>query len=318
MSDPRHRVTELPGVALARRALALWNGEQGSLEPLGSSENAVYRFRQRSQSRILRLTSPEHRSLEQIDAELEFVRHLRTHGVRACDCIPSSDGREIETIDGFMACVFEAATGTRFRLDAAADATSHFRSVGRTLGRIHTLSRGYQPVRTPRFHWRDDPTIALATELVPRHDDVVWREYEWVMAWLDGQPSDAGRFGLIHGDFGPTNYLGRDGELSVFDFDDACYHWYAYDVAITIYPHGWRQQVRALYDALIEGYSAEAPWEARPLEAMTPWCRLRLLYMYLHGAYRWRDQELPDAQAEWMRKTRENIARGYSFATRAL
>jgi amicoumacin kinase len=299
-----------------QEAAALWGGDAASLEHLGSSENSVYRLSTAERRHVLRLTQPEHRSVEQISAELAFITYLRDQGVRACAPIPSRHGRTIELLanEPLLASVFEEAVGERFHYDPDGDNRAHFRSVGRTLGRIHALSRHYAPRAQPRrFDWSEDPTLAQAQEYLDPNDDVAWREFDALMKWLEEQPSDAESFGLIHGDFGPTNYL-SDGEgLSVFDFDDACYHWFAYDLAITIYPHGRRKEVRSLYTAVVEGYAAETSWDGPPLEEMVTWCRLRLLTMYLHTLYRWRGRQIPDSQADWLQRTRANIARSYAF-----
>jgi Ser/Thr protein kinase RdoA (MazF antagonist) len=41
---------------------------------------------------------------------------------------------------------------------------------------------------------------------------------------------------LIHADCGPSNlFIQADGAISVIDFDDSCYHWFAFDLAVVIY-----------------------------------------------------------------------------------
>jgi len=90
---------------------------------------------------------------------------------------------------------------------------------------------------------------------LPQSESVVRAEHHQLMDWLRGYPRNEQSFGLIHGDFGATNYRYKDGCLMVFDFDDCCYHWFAYDLAITIYPHGWRKEGKALLESLLDGYS---------------------------------------------------------------
>jgi Ser/Thr protein kinase RdoA (MazF antagonist) len=305
-----------PTTAPSHRAAERWGGDPLTLEHLGSSENEVYRVRCGDVARILRLTSPDHRCREQIAAELEFVRYLRDRSVRAAGPLKSRAVKEIELIDGWSAVLFEEAQGEPFRFDPAADNRGHFRTVGRTLGRIHSLSRTYLPDGGHRrFRWDEDPTLQLDSATRSTIDADVLREYDRLMEWLGGTAEDPSAFGLIHGDFGASNYLCNgegEGGLSVFDFDDCCYHWYAYDLAIVIYPHGWRSEIRNLYEALIEGYSAEAEWDGRPLVEMTNWCSLRLLYMYLHARLRERAGKAPSDPA-WIVRTRDNIARGYRF-----
>ena len=97
-----------------------------------------------------------------------------------------------------------------------------------------------------RFAWDEDDCILNAERYLPQSESVVWAEYRRLMDWLHKLPKDDQSFGLIHGDFGATNYRYKDNRLCVFDFDDCCYHWFAYDLAITIYPHGLRRCKDAL------------------------------------------------------------------------
>jgi len=134
------------------------------------------------------------------------------------------------------------------------------------------------------------------------------------MSWLRKFPKDEQSFGLIHGDFGATNYRYQDNRLTVFDFDDCCYHWFGYDLAITIYPHGWRKEAEALLGSLLEGYSKETVWDDRLTRDLMSFCRLRLLYMFLTYAKKWGFSDLSEQQASWFAQKRENIARGYKLS----
>jgi Ser/Thr protein kinase RdoA (MazF antagonist) len=117
---------------------------------------------------------------------------------------------------------------------------------------------------------------------------------------------------LIHGDFGETNYRYQDARLNIFDFDDCCYHWFVYDLAITIYPHGWRKEGLQLLDWLLEGY-AESMQSSVTLADVTMFCRWRLLYMFLVHARTWGFERLSEQQAAWFAQKRKNIARGYEW-----
>lgn len=57
------------------------------------------------------------------------------------------------------------------------------------------------------------------------------REHEHISEWLATRPVTRESWGLIHGDFERTNFVLGGGVLQLFDFYDACYHWYAADVA---------------------------------------------------------------------------------------
>jgi amicoumacin kinase len=306
---------------VARQAVRFWEGDAESLCWVGLSESAVYTFLQGDRKRYLRLTAPEHRSGEQIEAELAFVSYLHEGGARVSRPLVSQTGRRVEPIPAgaeegplhlYSTCVFEEAEGIPFQYTTSPSTETHFRALGRTFGRIHALSQRYRPDSIcRRFAWHEDASLMDIEQFLPPSETVIWQEIHFLLKWLNDQPQTQATFGLIHGDLGATNYRCHDSEITVFDFDDCCYHWYVYDLAIALYPHGWRPEAERLYAALVEGYSLETAWDGRPLSEITNWCRLRMLFMFLHHARKWGWENLTDYQKEWMQHKRENIARGY-------
>jgi amicoumacin kinase len=305
---------------LALEAAKLWRGESVSLRHIGDSENSVYCFIASEKRRFLRLTSSHHRALSQIEAELDFVRYLHQGGVSVSLPLISLNGLAVERMPGashdLFACVFVEAEGEPFVFNSHQANMKHFRLRGQTLGRIHALAREYAPsANSRRFAWDEDDCILKAESYLPQSESVVWAEYHRLMDWLRKLPKGEQAFGLIHGDFGATNYRYQDNRLSVFDFDDCCYHWFAYDLAITIYPHGWRKEAGALLDSLLEGYCEENVWDVRLRRDLMNFCRLRLLYMFLRYAKRWGFSDLSDQQVSWFAQKRENIGGGYKLSS---
>lgn len=312
MSDP----TGTDRIAL--EALGLWDGTPGSLLRVGESENEVFRFSTGLEARYLRLVSADRRPLEQVEAELEFVSHLAAGGAGVCPALQSANGRLIETFLGpagaLYASSFNEAEGEAFEFGAPEDNLAHFRLRGRALGRIHALSRTFRPsTDARRFAWDQEPCLTHAARHVPKSETAVWREHRELSAWLADRPRDEPCYGLIHGDFGATNYRQLGDRLTVFDFDDCCYHWYAYDLAVAIYPHGWRAEAGALLAALLAGYSETAAGPVPAPGELQFFCRLRLLYMFLTYARKWGFADLSERQVRWFARTRDNIVRGYRF-----
>ena len=302
---------------LANTAVKLWSGVTGSLQYIGASANHVYSFVESGETRYLRLISSYDRAREQIEAELDFIAYLRRGGVNAMLPLRSSAGRLIEDLPGahslLFACVFEEAKGKRFRYDSAQSNKEHFRLRGRTLGRIHALSRAYVPSnRFRRFAWDEDKLLLDMNGSLPESEKIVWREYDALKERLKDYPKSSQTYGLIHGDFGETNYRYEGARLHVFDFDDCCYHWFAYDLAVTIYPHGWRREGLQLLDWLLEGYSEDMQLDV-PLADITMFCQWRLIYMFFVYARKWGFKNLSEQQAEWLAVKRENIERGYTW-----
>jgi Ser/Thr protein kinase RdoA (MazF antagonist) len=303
----------------ANIAIGLWGGDAKSLELIGDSANYVYSFIEFGKTRYLRLISSYDRTKGQIEAELEFIFHLRQGGVSVALAVASVHGRFVEELssgsDLLFACVFEQAEGERFRYDAAAKSNKeHFRLRGRTLGQIHALSKTYIPSgKFRRFAWDGDNLLLEVEKFLPKSEKIVWREYDALKERLRHCPQSKETYGLIHGDFGETNYRYQNSRLTIFDFDDCCYHWFVYDLALTIYPHGWRKEGLQLLDWMLEGYSENMPLNVS-LAEVTMFCQWRLVYMFLVYARKWGFERLSPQQSEWFAQKRENIARGYQWS----
>jgi Ser/Thr protein kinase RdoA (MazF antagonist) len=304
----------------ADAAVKLWRGDNESLKYLGESANRVYSFAQSAKTRYLRLASSRHRTKEQIEAELDFIFHLQRGGVNVALPVSSVAGRFVEEIpstnDLLFACVFEQAEGKPFKYNSAESNKEHFRLRGRTLGQIHALSKTFvSSGGLRRFAWDTDELLLDVESFLPKSEKIVWREYDRLKERLRGLSKSKQTYGLIHGDFGETNYRYQNSQLNVFDFDDCCYHWFAYDIAVPIYPHGWRKEGLQLLGWLLEGYS-ESMQSNFSLADITLFCQWRLVYMFLVYARKWGFKDLSQHQVEWFAQKRENIARGYQWSVR--
>ena len=298
-------------------AIELWCGSAGSFQRISDPSSHVYSFLQSGSKLYLRLSSSRDRAKPQIEAELDFIAYLHKGGVNVVLPISSTAGRLIEEIPltggSLFACVFNEAQGERFRYGSAGLNRDHFRLRGRVLGRIHALSKTYVPSGSfRRFAWDEDNLLLQADEFLPKSEAIVWRDYHAIRERLRDHPKSNQTYGLIHGDFGDTNYRYQYDRLNIFDFDDCCYHWFVNDLAITIYPHGWRKEGLQLLDWLLEGYSESMPLDMT-LADITMFCQWRLLYMFLVYAKNWGFEHPSEQQVDWFARKRENIARGYTW-----
>lgn len=304
---------------IANSAVKMWSGSANSVRQISVSANYVFSFIDTGKKRFLRLTPESGRTKSQIAAELDFVIYLRQNGINAALPINAASGCLIEEVDfggkPLFACVFEEAEGEQFRFDSAESPKEHFKLRGKTLGEIHKLSQKYVPaIDSRRFSWDEDSLLIEIDKFLPCSETIIWREYAKLKEWLENYPKSSETFGLIHGDFGETNYRYQNSQLNIFDFDDSCYHWFIYDVAVTIYPHGWRKEGLQLLECLLEGYGEKM--ELRfTLADVTMFCQWRLIYMFLVYAKKWGFRNLSPRQSEWFVRKRENIAGGYSWQT---
>jgi Ser/Thr protein kinase RdoA (MazF antagonist) len=210
----------------------------------------------------------------------------------------------------FWGCVFQAIDGDVFDYERSPSPEKHFWRVGRALGKIHTVSRVFAPTGATRFSWIEDRTLADVDEYLPASERAVRDKLEDLLEWAKAQPRGRDRYGLIHGDFGAPNYRVEGDSIYAFDFDDCCQHWFAYDLAIALYPHGWREGARKLLDRLLEGYAESMDVCVEP-EQIERFCELREAYMFLHQMRKQHGVPSERYTSEWFERKRAAIARGY-------
>ncbi len=147
--------------------------------------------------------------------------------------------------------------------------TEYFYNTGKTLGRIHRLSKQYEPV----FRRRDYFDKYNMTYI----DGLLSEEYTGLKAAIEKRLERFGtlskerdEYGMVHFDFSDGNYHidMMTGEITVFDFDNCMYCWYMFDLA-NLWTHGvgWYQfeedrlkrmhGMQEYFSTIIEGYRSE-------------------------------------------------------------
>ncbi len=255
--------------------LSRWEYDADNLDLLNHyriSANAVYPFTCGGAVRILRFAPAAEKSLKQVRAELDFLRHLRGNGYPVPNTVFSRQGEEVEVVQTAIgpvyAQVFTRVPGAQLDLDTMDETTAQ--GWGAALGRLHALSEGYEPDGERRIDWCEQMAWMRGVFEKNGAQDAL-AEWERVNAWLSGLPVDRETYGLIHYDFEDDNVF-LDAETGIFhaiDFDDALYHWYAVDVAVSLscLEELPRERADWLQAAFLAGYRQQrrlgASWEQR-------------------------------------------------------
>jgi Ser/Thr protein kinase RdoA (MazF antagonist) len=166
-----------------------------------------------------------------------------------------------------MVSVFEHVPGRRIR--PLAMKASFLFEWGAFLARMHNATDGFQQTRNARRPNWDE--IAFQREILS--DDLRrrrWFRDEWTAGqkWLRRLPKTDQ--GLIHADVHEGNFKVYRGELYLFDFDDSCVCWYAYDLAVNLsrfVSATERERLEIFRVQLLAGYRSVRPltaeWERR-------------------------------------------------------
>lgn len=223
-------------------------GEASEVPGHEGGRNLVYRIGARAFLRISGLTD---RTADDYLAETEYVHFLAEGGAAVADSIPSGNGNRVELIDGMAVSLFTPAKGDQiadhgYRYRDGAPIEEYFFNCGKTLGRIHALSKKYRPTHA-RFDFFDKYNEGYFEQLIPddflclktitgrRLKDSLHKLLERLRA-LDRSPQN---YGMVHFDYSDGNYnIEYDtGRINVFDFDNCRTCWYMFDIA-NLWSHG--------------------------------------------------------------------------------
>lgn len=204
---------------------------------ISNSCNEVYRFARNNEFYILRLSEKPSLYADKIKAEVDWISYLVEHGVQASMPIKTRDNKLVAIYDEegkfFIATAFHMAVGVSFdKNDPQLWGPAIFTKWGETMGHMHKLTKSYSApdVVSKRDSWS---MIDIANPFLQQAPYCILVEkLKWLENRINELPQNSDSFGLIHNDFHPYNFFVDKGEITVFDFDDSIYGWFALDIAI--------------------------------------------------------------------------------------
>ena len=226
--------------SILQEAMQRYGIAQKQIRLLDGFESFIYEYQRDSQEYILRIGHACRRTADLIRGEIDWINYLVQGGASVARAVPSLAGEWVEAMDDghdgqFLAVAFEKVQGSSAWESGWTDTL--FETYGRLLGRMHTLSKNYQPSNPDwkRPTWND--TIMLDVErFIPPEDRVVRRKFQDLTEYLLKLPQDNASYGLIHQDAHAGNFLvDKDGNIILFDFDDCTYSWFINDIAIVLF-----------------------------------------------------------------------------------
>lgn len=299
--------------SVLQQAAELYGLAAGELKPaLGGHFTAVYEFTRAGGRYILRITPPnEEIDLPSMQAILAWMDFLARQGAPVTRPILSPQGRLIECIEQdetYLAVVFEKATGMLAEeLPFQQWSPALYRAVGRAAGKLHAVARTYTPPAglLPRPQWDQGGSYYRPVAGCEPDQAAALYEQRKVLERVEALPRAADSYGLIHADFHYANFFvdPAKGTVTIFDFDDCCYGWFAMDTAmilfdlLVLYPH-YDKEVFALrfLSSYLEGYRAESPLDAFWLAQLPHFLKLLETGIYLQ-VYRQHD---PADSSSWV------------------
>lgn len=276
------------------------------------SSNAIYPFHCDGRLQFLRFAPPLEKPADHVRAELEFIAYLRLNGYPALEPVPASDGRLVveqkTTWGDYVATAFATVPGVHLSATGLVDEI--VTAYGAALGRLHALSREYQP-KGPRRRSHED-VLRWCRETLAS-DATATAEVDRLAAHFAALPRDADNYGLVHYDFECDNVLWDEStkRIGVIDFDDAIYHWNAMDVEQaldSLLGEVAADRAAEATVAFMRAYRAAHPG-AGDLEALRPACR-RFADLYWVARVTHSTRETFGDEPDWMTNLRARIADG--------
>ena len=234
---------------------------------------------------VLRISDLKDRTLDDYLAETEYIRFLKENGASVADVIPSANGSFAERIGDAFVSLFEYAKGmlmcdNGYRYREGVPIEEYFYNIGKTIGRIHKLSKQYEPSHQ-RISYFDKFNTEYIDKLIPEKYNELKKAIAKRTEEFLKLPVNKDVFGMVHFDYCDGNYHVdmSTGDITVFDFDNCINCWYMFDLAHT-WTHGigWCQYepdrkkrsdcMDHFFNTVLEGYRSETDISGDMLEKL--------------------------------------------------
>jgi Ser/Thr protein kinase RdoA (MazF antagonist) len=265
---------------LVEQALPLWGMAGAGVVLIKQRENAVFSVQCADGSRaVIRVHRADYHTDAELLSELQWMRALDEFGVRTPAIIPALDGELFKTVSvpavpeprqvDVLAWVDGKDIGSiEESVGELAEARKNYQLIGRLVARMHDFSSKWPlPAGFTRHAWDEAGLLGeqpwwgrfWELELLDSSQrDRVLAARDKALAELRVYGQDADRYGLIHADTLPENFLvDSDGSVRVIDFDDGGFGWYLFDFATALFFSLGEDYFDDLLQAMIAGYEEE-------------------------------------------------------------
>ena len=272
-----------------------------------------------AEDKILRIAFLPDRSREDLLGEVEYIRYLFEHGGSVSNVVSSLKGNLLEEITyhnhTYFISLFEKARGkmlvdNNYRYREGVPITEYYYNCGKTLGKLHQLSKEYTPFHR-RYSFFDKYNAEYIDKLIPSSLSLLKEKLLGLLKTLEGLDRNRESFGMVHFDYSDGNYMidFDTGQITVFDFDNSCFCWYMYDLA-NLWTHGigWikfeqdagkrKQFMDDYFATVIAGYKSETNIEDSMLEKLPLFIQVTLMENTVDAYEVMRNNEEPECDEE--------------------
>lgn len=274
-----------------------WGVTATHIDMVSNSENIVFRIDTSDVSYALRFHRPGYHSLDELNSEVAIHELVHSAGLSVPRAIPTHDGefyvlRQIpgrskkrfiglnEWMGGeVLSSLIENTTDTNIQ-------RSHYRELGRITAALHGAAESWQPPPNFTRHSLDADGLlgekpfwgrfwdTPAASIAQRQTLCLARDH--LYAFVSGLDRATIGYGVMHADLHPANIMVEGQQLTVFDFDDAAYGWFPYDIATALFD-AWFEDANyeSFKDEMIAGYTESRPLNEPFREALPKFLLIR-------------------------------------------
>lgn len=225
---------------IIEEAVQRFQGAKSSVRQIGGRYKNVFLYERGGQECILKLIPFATKDTNLLRSELEWMRFLSKHGIDIPKAIHSTNGQTIEVIRRLpvpcCAISFQKADG--YHITKFFDLYWNeifFSRWGKLMGMMHSLTPQFQTHQIDLIfeEWNEGELFYRDLSHLPRllHD-------RWVqmLDQLSQMPKTEESYGIIHNSLHPDHFhVTSQGSIILFQFNKAKYHWYLYDIAVTLH-----------------------------------------------------------------------------------
>ena len=261
----------------------------------------------------LRINVNSARNLENIKAEIEWVRHLnRTSGLNTPKPIAALTDQYIvsgyhgESGQNFYAVMYSWLEGDELGDEPT---LNQLHLVGRAIALLHQESADFllsSDASLPifnKFFWGTEDFLFSEKSLLSDNDRKLIQEAHDLIMLFTNEMYENSPVHIIHADFHGWNLMWHQDQLSVFDFDDCGYGLEAQDLAVALYYLDTPEQD----DALLDGYKSVKPLPTYSDNAMKALLLQRRLFL-LNYLFETKNQEHKEMLPVYLEKTLERVS----------
>ena len=286
-----------------------WN-LKGQLKLVRKVENWIYRSD--DGDLFFRVTQPTHRSIEQLQSELQWMFFLKEQGVHFAHPLKSNNLNLIETIevdkDIFFVSAFARAKGIPL-INEADFSEIRMQNWGKIIGDLHRVSQGHKvPSSTSkRPEWNEEGNHRITMNFCHNENEFHER-FTQLRNWMQSLEKNKNSYGLIHADLHHGNFfVDKNDKLTIFDFDDCHYNWFLYDLAVPIFTlsislrKSHKEKIDELINWFVKGYHKSGVLNENWLKKLPAFILYRHFTIYFWGVKNINHQELTPEAREWIK-----------------